>query len=65
MRGKDGRGIFAGDDDDDAAADKDDIDDNRPAAKHTGRSKNIAATGREGHGGCGGAEYLTAHVTVG
>ena len=59
MRGKDGRGIFADDDDDDAVdVDDDDIDDNSPAAKHTGRSKNIAATGREGHGGSGGAEYL-------
>ena len=64
MRGKDGRGIFADDDDDDDAVDDDDddIDDNSPAAKHTGRSKNIAATGREGQGGSGGGEYLGKRV---
>ena len=43
----------------DAAAD---ADDNNPDAKQTGKSRNIAATGREEHGGRRGGEYLAARV---
>ncbi len=41
---------------DDAAAD--DEEDKRPGARHTGASKKMAATAREGQGGASGGEYL-------
>jgi hypothetical protein len=53
----------AGKTDADAAADAAaDDDDNSPDAKQTGKSRNIAATGREEHGGRRGGEYLAARV---
>ena len=45
-----------------AAAAAADAADNSPDAKQTGKSRNIAATGREEHGGRRGGEYLAARV---
>ncbi len=44
------------------AAAEDDEDDNRPAARHTGKSKKIAATESDGQGGKTGGLYLMAGV---
>jgi hypothetical protein len=50
-------------DDDNADADADaDADDNNPAAKHTGKSKNMAATGSDEQGDDDGGVYLITAV---
>ena len=63
MGGRGGGEMCACDADTDAdAAAAADADDNSPDAKQTGKSRNIAATGREEHGGRRGGEYLAARV---
>ena len=48
---------------DNADADADaDADDKSPAAKHTGKSKNMAATGSEEQGDADGGVYLITAV---